>query len=143
MTDFDYSKVYTAVNADKLKIGSKVYVAKNLHDLRDQVQENSICTLCTLSSIRSEEWQDRFAAKHISDGVMIMSPLAYLVSEPEKKKLKWTDLKIGDLITKGERTAMVTSIDGNDRNQMHVFAGSWIIDDELEAYEKLEEDDDR
>lgn len=28
MVDFDYSKVYTAVNADKLKIGSKVYVAK-------------------------------------------------------------------------------------------------------------------
>lgn len=137
--EFDCSKVYTAVNADKLEIGSKVYVAKNLRALREQVCEQQN-TLCTLTNIRPEEFQDRFVTKFVSDGVMTMSTLVYLVSEPEKKKLKWTDLRLGDIIVKGKRTAIVTAIDGEDRNQMHIFAGCWLMDDDLEAYEKLEED---
>lgn len=142
MVDFDYSKVYTAVNADKLKIGSKVYVAKNFHALRDQV---CTCydTVCELLEVRSEDFQDRFTAM-FNDGIVTMSTLAYLISEPEEKKLKWTDLKIGDVITTtthtGIHTAMVTAIDNDDVNDQHIFAGSWLTDKELESYVKLEED---
>lgn len=80
-----------------------------------------------------------------NDGIVTMSTLAYLVSEPEEKKLKWTDLKVGDLVTTitrtgCTRTAMVTVIDDDDVNNQHVFAGSWLKDEELESYIKLEED---
>lgn len=136
--EFDYNKVYTAANADKLEIGSKVYVAKNLRALREQVCEQQN-TLCILTNIRSEEFQDRFVTKFVSDGTMIMSTLVYLVSEPEKKKLEWTDLKVGDVITLGDTTAMITQIDKDSGR--HILAGyKWLTDKELTEWEKVEED---
>lgn len=99
MTGFNNDKVYTAVNADELKVGSKVFVAKNIHALRDQViryyNDNNTCTLCTLIGVRSEDWQDRFVTKFDSDGLMTMSTLAYLISEPEKHELKLTQDVLG------------------------------------------------
>lgn len=38
---FDKSKLYTAVNADELKVGSKVFVADNLEELRTEVEYES------------------------------------------------------------------------------------------------------
>ena len=36
--EFDKSKIYTAANADELKIGSKVVVADTLEDLKQCVE---------------------------------------------------------------------------------------------------------
>ena len=39
--EFDKNKVYTALNADELKVGSKVIVANYLESLKAQVEANS------------------------------------------------------------------------------------------------------
>jgi len=55
--------------------------------------------------------------------------------------LKWTDLKCGDVIVKGKDAALVTYIDGNDTDNMHIYAGTWwISDDDLKNWEKVEND---
>jgi hypothetical protein len=140
--EFDKSKVYTAVNADELKVGSKVFVAKNLHTLRDQFCENNICTLI---GIYSEDCQDRFCAKFDFDGKEVTTTLAYLVSEPEEKKLKWTDLKVGDVIRSkdGNTMSMITRIDNEDLSgyERHVYDGyEWYDDEKLAEWEKVEEE---
>ena len=73
-------------------------------------------------------------------------PLVYLVSEPEEKKLKWTDLKIGDVIHEkdGTETRMITGIDTRDEvdddcNISHICASGWWCTDEiLKNWEKVE-----
>lgn len=138
--EFDKSKVYTALNADELKVGSKVFAAKNLHALRDMFIEN--CHICTLVGIKSEDYQDRFNVKFDSDGRMIATTLVYLVSE--SAKLRWTDLKVGDIIRKkfydGYRTTMVTVIDTCSDTTKHVgLSTSWLDDTEIEDWEKVED----
>jgi hypothetical protein len=65
--------------------------------------------------------------------------LAYLVSEPEEKKLVWTDLKIGDVIRNGVFTHLVTGIHNFEQTNKHIFvSGNWITDEELEEWEKVE-----
>lgn len=58
--EYDKSRVYTALNADELKIGSKVCVAKNMHALKDLVLTGSFSTL---TKVLSEDFQDRFEAE--------------------------------------------------------------------------------
>lgn len=137
MTEFDKSKIYTAVNADELKIGSKVFVAKNLHSLHDQFCANNVCTL---TEIRSEDYQDRFISKFDFGSIEAITPLVYLISEPvESAGLKWTDLKVGDIITDSRTIAMVTAIDKKGKGACHILAGSWIPDAHIKDYEKLKE----
>lgn len=137
--EYDESKVYTAVTADKLKIGSKVVIAKNIHGLKDLVHNNMTVKL---TDVYSEDCQDRFHGEFDKkiEGVVntVTGTLAYLVSEPEGKKLKWTDLKIGDTIKKDTISLVVMGIDTGDTS-CHIFAGrSWMYDVDLEGWEKVE-----
>lgn len=62
-----------------------------------------------------------------------------IVEKPEKK-LKWTDLIIGDVITKGDTISIITQINKNFEDERHIFAGdAWLSDTELEKWEKMEE----
>ena len=136
--EFDESKVYTALNADKLKVGSKVILAKNLHALQELVQGDN-CTV-TLLEVREDIYQDRFYGKYLSDGLNAFGTLAYLVSAPGE--LKWTDLKIGDVIAKHETIALVNQIDTQGTYDAHIRAGeSWISDPELSEWKKVEDYD--
>lgn len=130
--EFDKSKVYTAVNADELKVGSKVIVANDLAHLRVFVHDN---VSCVLEKVLDEEITCRFVA---NEGEPYS--LAYLVSEPEENKLEWTDLKVGDVIrTKdGNSIRMVTGIDTTECNR-HICTTYWLSDKELEEWEKVEE----
>lgn len=130
--EFDKSKVYTAVNADELKIGCRVFVADNLGKLKQLVSDNTETEI--LSKIQDESRAHRFV---VVQGEYILSyALAYLVSEPAK--LKWTDLKLGDVITRDKLKFMVTGIDSED-NECHIFAGDvWLDDEELAEWEKVE-----
>lgn len=135
--EFDKSRVYTAVNAEELKVGSKVFVAKNLHTLHAQVCEYR--HIGTLIEIRSEDYQDRFITEFDSDGAKVATTLAYLIEEPAK--LKWTDLKVGDVIREGRDTAMVIEIASEDN--YHILAGSeWLNNKDLEEWEKVNENND-
>lgn len=132
--EFDKSKIYTVLNADELKLGSKVYVADSLEALQSYVEDNNNAQICTIKRIMEKCYRGRFCVYEYE----YTFALAYLVSEPEEKKLKWTDLKIGDVIRKGIETYMVIGIEDN-YNGTHILAGQgWLSDKELEEWEKVE-----
>lgn len=137
--EFDKSKVYTALNADELKVGSKVIVANNIDSLKCKVQSTIFneCDIMKVKNILDESNERRFQL--VRKGAY---PLAYLVSEPEEKKLKWTDLKIGDVIRQKEEgtlSYLVTGIDTDPSIDEHIFArNTWVLDSELEEWEKVE-----
>lgn len=112
---FDKSKVYTAVNADELKVGSRVLVADDLEELKRLVSDNAEPRI--LFKIQDESMKHRFVVK---EEYILSYALAYLVSGPAK--LKWTDLTLGDVITRDKLKFMVTGID-SEVDECHVFAG--------------------
>jgi hypothetical protein len=130
--EFDKSRVYTALNADELKVGSSIIAADNLSVLRRSVENNANVVL--LQGINPDNYEARFSANNFSWN------LAYLVQEPEEKKLKWTDFVIGDIITDGKTVAMVTQIYERDDEDMHIYAGAWWISDKelADDWEKLD-----
>ena len=132
--EFQKERVFTALNADELKVGSKVILADTLNELKKRVERDY--TSYILARVCGESHENRFELASWSHFA-----LAYLVSEPEEKKLKWTDLKVGDVITNGDESAMVIHIRKNDKNNHHICAGDgwWFSDLELEKWEKMEE----
>jgi hypothetical protein len=125
---FDKSRVYTLLNADELKVGSKVIVADDLKCLKDRVEHGLEIT--ELTGVGEEDCTYRFYT--CNDEFAI----AYLVEEPQK--LKWTDLNVGDIITNGDKKAMITCVDSTSDN-FHVCTGyKWIDDGELEEWWKVE-----
>ena len=133
--EFDKTRVYTALNADELKVGSKVVLADSMKDLREKVEFAERCTV-SLSDVDPENYLRRFVSGGENFG------LCYLISELEENKLKWTDLKLGDVIRQKEGTIclLVTGIDVEPSTNAHIFARDiWVIDSELENWEKVEE----
>ena len=133
--DFDKSRVYTALNADELKVGSKVLVSNCVSDLKEQVANYKNGDTRELINICSESSLDgRF------ETICNLYHFVYLISEPEEKKLKWTDLKIGDVITDGKTIAIVTVIEKECSDYLHIFAGNkWLSDCVLAKWEKVKE----
>lgn len=134
--EFDKSRVYTVLNADELKVGSKVILGDNLSEVKEHVEQDYAAD--RLVEVKSEGYAARFY-----DGYALWN-IAYLVSEPEEKHLKWTDLKVGDIITNGEVIAMVTQIDKltDAIGESHVLIGdSWLSDAALakENWKKVED----
>lgn len=132
--EFDKSRVYTALNADELKIGSRVIVSDYLANLKNYVEAEE--STATLKDILCEDKLCRFD----TDGGEFA--LAYLVLEPDEKKLKWTDLELGDIIQNKESTHryMITGIDTRPSSKTHIFNGvDWLDEIDLECYwEKVE-----
>lgn len=134
--EFDINRVYTAVNADEVKVGSKVICANTIKDLKRKVAENEITEI---KGIKDDCYENRFSAWFDDD--LLGYALAYLISEPDEKKLKWTDLKIGDVIRRKGEIRMITGISTvRDSSEMHIFNGTnWLTDEELAEWEKVEE----
>ncbi len=78
---FDFKKVYTAINAEELKDGDKVYVSDSLDDLRDFV-ENDRLNVEELFDIREENFQRRFLVQGNANAYAF----AYLVERAKEKK---------------------------------------------------------
>ena len=76
--EFDKTRVYSAYNADEVKVGSKGYFADSISDLKKKVDEGS--ELLTLTKIYGEESATRFSITSISSYILF-----YLVEEPEEK----------------------------------------------------------
>lgn len=131
--EFDNSKVYTALNADELEIGSKVTVANDIAHLKVFVHDDFTCIL---EKVLDEESTYRFVA---NEGAPYS--LAYLVSKPEEKKLEWTDLKVGDVIRHKESGVeyLITGIDKRNKGGHYYFADAWFSDSYLKEYEKVED----
>ena len=90
--EFDKSKVYTSLNADELKIGSKAIVADTINELKQYVEDD--CNINTITSITTGYFSDRF----VSDKKKSYN-LAYRLSQREEKQLKWTHSQIGDVLS--------------------------------------------
>lgn len=75
--EFDKSKVYTALNADELKVGSKVICANNIDSLKCKVEEGT--DIRPIVQILNDAYERRFKTNTRGE-----YPFAYLVSEPEK-----------------------------------------------------------
>lgn len=76
--EFDKTRVYTALNADEVKIGSKGYFADSINDLKKKVNDGNV--LLTLTKIYGEESATRFSISPISSYILF-----YLVEEPKEK----------------------------------------------------------
>lgn len=130
--EYDVSRVFTAKDAHKLKVGSKVICADNLHALKFCVEEEIYMT--TLGEILPEDCMLRFRTKEGEEYA-----LAYLIELPEEKKLKVSDLKLGDIVRhkSGNLEYLVTGIDHNENEVF--FCDAWSDDEELgNWWEKVE-----
>ena len=132
--DFDMSRVYTAVNADQLKPGSKVFVADGLGALKLKVKDGDCPKV--LLEVLDEDYMSRF------DIGLETYVLAYLIEEPEA--LDWTHLKIGDTVRNINKPTIrfeITGIDTYGPGDKHVYFGSmWRTDGELKNdWERVEE----
>lgn len=77
--EFDKSRIYTAVNADELPIGSKCVFADTIQGLKERKY------IDTLVGIADERRVCRFASEHGSDWKYA---LAYLIEPPAEPKYK-------------------------------------------------------
>lgn len=75
--EFDKSKVYTALNANELKVGSKVFAANSIDMLKRKVLDGN--DVLEVRKILEEDYERRFELN--LEGTY---PLVYLVSEPEE-----------------------------------------------------------
>ena len=76
--EFDKTRVYSACNADEVKVGSKGYFADSINELKKKVNEGN--ELLTLVKIYGEESATRFSVSPISSYILF-----YLVEEPKEK----------------------------------------------------------
>ena len=133
--EFDLSRVYTAVNADELKVGSRCIFANNLDSLKCKVEEGT--DIRPIVQILDNSYERRFNTNCTGS-----YPLAYFVSEPNS--LKWTDLKVGDIIVTRRR---VMEVDKSDITRMHIKMNTidssvfdeWITDEDLASNWEKEE----
>ena len=95
---FDKSRVYTAVNADELEIGSKVILGNTLSELKEAVEVEKEEAIQTLAIIHGEDIMLRFTGDKYHSGYT----LAYLIEPPaevgfrnkEKISEKINDLQV-------------------------------------------------
>lgn len=81
--EFDESKVYTLVNADKVKIGSKGYFSDSFSQLKEVVSNNSLSYYGGLTDIHNDRMPNRFEMNTTSSWILF-----YLVEEPEEKRFR-------------------------------------------------------
>ncbi len=76
--EFQKERVFTALNADELKVGSKVISANDLDSLKRKVSAE--CEVAELREVFDEGHERRFRTEFRGAW-----PLVYLISEPEEK----------------------------------------------------------
>ena len=81
---FDKSKVFTALNADELKVGSKGYFTDNIESLELVVQSEDYLAFGELEKIQKPNMSYRFGMKESNRSFNLF----YLVKEPQEKKFR-------------------------------------------------------
>lgn len=133
--EFDKSRVYTAVNAEDLPIGSKCIFANNVFTLKDHVRNNYPAEI--LISVCSETITERFN----SDSDEFYS-LAYLIEPPAEPKYKPFSsnkkameaiMKHGGWVKhKNEQYSFITAIDIGEEDGYEIkIDDDWFSADEL------------
>lgn len=137
--EFDKDKVFTALNADELKIGSKVIVASSIGTLKERVaayyDSSDVDYVTIIKNIEIEKCDNRFTVA-ANDFIANYYPLAYLISEPNSVKCE--DLKIGDIISDGKMDYMVLGLNHSGGSVSDVFLPciGWRCDANLKNFYK-------
>ena len=79
--EFDKSRVYTALNADELQIGSKCIFANSIKEIKDCLQTRFF-NIETLTKIKDEAYCARFIIHNHSLHQDMDYALAYLIEPP-------------------------------------------------------------
>jgi len=133
--EFDKSRVYTAVNADELKIGSKCMFADTLGELRAYIWSDY--TGNVLKGIENEHEEERFRDDQDS-----LWYLAYLIEPPAEPKYKPFEsveeamkaIKAhGGWVKDSERnrTLLVHAYENNDKGRNLMVGFSWASLEDL------------
>ena len=131
---FDENRVYTAFNADELKVGSKVIVANYLESLISQVEANSYPTYaCKLSAVMGTSSTNRFKVNEKTYN------LAYLVEPPEEKYLKASELKVGDILKNKKSSNKIAIVVDVTEERVLLNQTFWRNNQGLEEWEKVED----
>lgn len=85
--EFDKSRVYTALNADELQIGSKCIFANSIKEIKDCLQTRFF-NIETLTKIKDEAYCARFIIHNHSLHQDMDYALAYLIEPPAEPKYK-------------------------------------------------------
>lgn len=96
--EFDKSRVYTAVNADKLKVGSEVIVANSPASLKLIVEENGERATNQLERINNESYGQRF---HVGNRDWNLAYLVAPLKEPQYKPFSDSETAIKVITTHG------------------------------------------
>lgn len=80
--EFDKSKVYTALNADEVPIGSDGFVANSINELKDKVSRSDSFIIASITAILD----DTFAGRFMVDSFTRSFPFFYLLKKPAEKK---------------------------------------------------------
>lgn len=80
---FDKTKVYTALNADEVKVGSIGYVADSIYELREAVEAGpDSVAMSKITMINNDSCSNRFIIQNSSQ---LAYNLFYLVEGPKEK----------------------------------------------------------
>lgn len=82
---FDINKIYTAVNADEIKVGSIGIFADAFDDLRRALYNNYNGHKGSIREIRTDNYRDRFVSNEVMQKA---STLFYLLEEPKEEKCR-------------------------------------------------------
>ena len=140
--EFDKSRIYTAVNADELQVGSKCIFADTVQDLRKKVQGGYSAGDCAEDyfSCLAEKYEDDRVERFVSDCDDAYL-YAYLIEPPTEKKYK--PFESGEEAMKAIKEHggwikilgsywLVTGYDmGEDTNKPVQIANNWISLDRL------------
>ena len=85
--EFDKSRVYTAVNADELQIGSKCIFANSIKEIKDCLQTRFF-NIETLTKIKDEAYCARIIIHNRSLHQDMDYAFAYLIEPPAEPKYK-------------------------------------------------------
>lgn len=124
--EFDESKVYTPINADKVKIGSKGYYADDLKTLKERVNSHSRRWRGEVDKIYDTDSTYRFAIKNNTRFILF-----YLVEEPEEKKyrpyLNTTEIPNGallNIVVSGDNTRLL--ITAVEDKRVYLGPHGWV-----------------
>lgn len=112
--EFDKSRVYTALNADELPIGSKCFFANNLAELKIHVEHEFAPNI--LIKVLAEDHENRFAA----DFYQGEYPLVYLVEPAETKYRPFISYE--NLITAIKRHGTAIREKKNKNSSIRIYA---------------------
>lgn len=95
---FNLSKVYTAVDADKIKVGSIGYGADSISNLKEKVESDREEARYTVTKIAPDDCMFRFCTINGSDA--LSSVYFYLIEEPKDNTL--SDYTVLDYLNEHE-----------------------------------------